>query len=245
MRVTAVPPSGGPVFGVRLEMKKVGSVLQVVPDPLPRYVKACRSVAEFSETRPMSRRTETSHVSEIAGFASTCRGVVTVICWSACAVICADAPQNVTCVVAMFVPKWPPKIWTTSPPAEHPEVGRIDERNTCRPGGMHAKVNWNGGDVNPFTTTTTFTVSGTAEFFSGGGGGVKVICVFVTEPLTEPLTPPKKTSAVPVPKRPPRIVTVSPPAHEPVVGVSDEMNGPVSGTPPNCRRSEENTSEIQ
>src|ERR1039457_760762 len=75
VRVTTVPPSGGPLFGVRLEMKKVGSVLQIAPDPLPRYVKACGSVAEFSETRPMSRRTETSHVSETAGFASVCRGV--------------------------------------------------------------------------------------------------------------------------------------------------------------------------
>src|SRR5450759_3502045 len=167
VRVTVVPPSGGPLFGVRLAMKKVGSVLQIPPDPLPRYVKACGSVAAFSATRPMSRRQEKWQVSEMAGFASACRGVVTVICWSCCATIVADAPQNVTSVVAMFVPKWPPKTWTVSPPAGEPAVGLIDERKSFSSGGMHAKVNWNGGDVNLFTTTTTSTVSGTAGFFSG------------------------------------------------------------------------------
>src|SRR5512143_1355760 len=101
---------------------------------------------------------------------------------------------------------------------------------------MHAYVNDLGAEDAPFTLTTTETVSGTAGSFNVRAGVVTVICVSVTVPLIEPLTPPKKTSRfVPSPKRPPRIVTVSPPAHDPVVGVSDEMNGPVSGTPPKFR----------
>ena len=136
--VTVVPPSGAPLFGVRLAIKKVGSVLQVAPGPVPRYVKAWASVADCCETRPMSRVTTTSHVSEMAGFASACRGVVTVICWSCCATICAGAPQNVTCVVAIVVPKFRPRIRTMSPPAGDPAVGVIDEMDIFCASGMQA-----------------------------------------------------------------------------------------------------------
>src|SRR5512143_2114828 len=100
---------------------------------------------------------------------------------------------------------------------------------------MHAYVNDLGAEDAPFTLTTTSTVSGTAGSFNVRAGVVTVICVSDTVPLIEPLTPPKRTSTLDPLKRPPRIVTRSPPAHEPVVGESDEMNGPVSGTPPKFR----------
>src|SRR5512132_1258914 len=100
---------------------------------------------------------------------------------------------------------------------------------------MHANVNDLGAEDAPFTLTTTSTVSGTAGSLNVRAGVDTTICVSVIAPLIEPLTPPKKTSTLVPVKRPPRIVTRSPPAHEPVVGVSDEMNGPVSGIPPKFR----------
>ena len=92
-----------------------------------------------------------------------------------------------------------------------------------------------GGEDTPFTTTTTCTDSGTPRVFRGWAGVSTLICVFPLA-VTDPSIPPKKTfTPVPLPRRTPWIVTVSPPAHEPLVGRNDVTTGPVSGTPWNCR----------
>src|SRR5450759_746149 len=100
---------------------------------------------------------------------------------------------------------------------------------------MPTYVNDTGCESVPFTLTTRGTVSGTAGFLSVRAGDFTVIWVFVAD-TSEPGTPPKVTTMLtfaPVPNLPPRIVIRSPPAHEPVVGEKEEMNGPVSGTPTN------------
>src|SRR5450830_1674908 len=120
-----------------------------------------------------------------------------------------------------------------SPPADVPSVGLIDETKTFCKGSMPTYVNDADAVCAPLALTTRGMVSGTAGFFSVRARDFTMIWVAVADTM-EPLAPPKRTSIVPL-KRPPRIVTVSPPAHEPVVGETEEMKGPTAGVPVNCR----------
>src|SRR5258706_6380393 len=150
----------------------------------------------------------------------------------------AETPQNVTRVVAMFVPKWPPLMTTVSPPFGEPELGTTDEmkmrfwtQKKLKPFGT---VMLNGVPLPAPSVTTTSTASRcSGGVFAGrSSAGVRTtICVFETETTVAGFPPNvTRTDATSLPKRPPLIVTVSPSAHEPEIGKIEEMNGLFPGT---------------
>ena len=83
-----------------------------------------------------------------------------------------------TCVVAMFVPKWLPRMRTESPPLGEPAIGLSEEMLILW--ATQKYVNVTGAVWPAAATITTFTVSGTREFLSAWAGVVTVIDVALT-----------------------------------------------------------------